>query len=83
MNLSKRLIRIHVTTRSVRNSVEASVDPGIDLHIRTTAPAHDGKANEHVIRLLSDSLSVSKSRIAITKGFKSRIKTIEIRYASG
>lgn len=43
-----------------------------------TAPAVDGKANKALIDLLSRHFAVRKSGIEITKGLKSRIKTITI-----
>lgn len=42
------------------------------------APAVDGKANRALIALLAEHLKVRKSRIEITKGLKSRYKTINI-----
>ena len=43
------------------------------------APAVDGKANRALIALLAEHLKVRKSRIEITKGLKSRHKTINIK----
>ncbi len=43
----------------------------------TAAPIH-GKANKELIKLLSEKLSVSKNRINIIKGEKSKEKVIEI-----
>jgi len=43
-----------------------------------TAPAIDGKANKALIKLLADYFEVPKGRIQITKGLKSRLKTISI-----
>jgi len=46
--------------------------------IYLTAPAVDGKANKALIALLADYFKVRKSKIEITKGLKSRLKTISI-----
>ncbi len=46
--------------------------------IRLKAPAIDGKANEHLIRLLSETLKLPKSGIRIRKGHSSPMKYLEI-----
>jgi hypothetical protein len=46
--------------------------------VYVTAPAVDGKANKALIKILSEHFQTKKSRILITKGLKSRIKTITI-----
>ena len=48
------------------------------LQIRIAAPPIKGKANDELIRLLSDVLGISKSNLAIEKGVTSRKKTIII-----
>lgn len=44
------------------------------------APAKEGRANEAAIRLLSEYLSVPKTRISILKGHKSKNKLIGLRF---
>lgn len=41
-------------------------------------PAKDGKANEGLVRLLSDELGVPKSRIAIVRGHAARVKVVDV-----
>ncbi len=48
------------------------------LKIYLTAAPIDGKANKELIKLLSEKLSVSKSKINIIKGEKSKEKIIEV-----
>ncbi len=48
------------------------------LKLYITAPAVDGKANKALIGFLSKHFKVSKSKIEIIKGLKSRHKTINI-----
>ena len=48
------------------------------LKIYLTAVPVDGKANKELIKLLSQKLNVSKSRIRIIKGEKKKEKIIEI-----
>ena len=46
--------------------------------IYTTTPPDKGKANQAIIKLLAKELNLSKSKITIIKGKKSRHKIIEI-----
>lgn len=48
------------------------------LSVRINAPAHDGKANEALIRFLSETIRMPRSRIRIVSGFTSPFKKIEI-----
>lgn len=48
------------------------------LKVHLSAPAVDGKANKALIELLAEVYHVRKRQIQITKGLKSRIKTINI-----
>lgn len=49
------------------------------LRIRVQAPASEGRANEALVKLLADSLGISKSRISIERGATSRVKVIAIQ----
>jgi uncharacterized protein (TIGR00251 family) len=51
--------------------------PG-ELTVYLRAKAHDGEANEALIKALSKHFSIPKTSIAITRGVKSRHKQIEI-----
>ena len=44
-----------------------------------SAPPADGKANKALLGLLAEHFQVRKSQIEITKGLKSRHKTISIK----
>lgn len=48
------------------------------LRVYLTAVPVDGKANKELIRLLSDVLNVSRSRISIIKGEKNKDKIIKV-----
>lgn len=52
--------------------------PGF-LKIKLQAPAHEGKANQALIKFLSHHFKIPKSNIAIISGTKSREKQINIR----
>ncbi|WNO09346.1 DUF167 family protein [Teredinibacter sp. KSP-S5-2] len=51
---------------------------GDRIKIRITAPPIDGKANSHLLKFLSKSFGVAKSRITIVSGELSRQKTVSI-----
>ncbi len=80
-----------VITRSSRNEVLGienlnQLDFGFkddndelpELRIYLTAVPVDGKANKELIKLLSEELNISKSKINIIKGEKSKEKIIEV-----
>lgn len=50
--------------------------PG-ELTVYLRAKPHDGEANTSLVKLLSKHFDVPKTSITITRGHKSRIKTIE------
>ena len=49
-----------------------------ELTVYLRAKAHDGEANEALIKALSKYLNVPKTSIIVTRGAKSRHKQIEI-----
>lgn len=48
------------------------------LSVKITAQPEKGKANSALIKLLSDTLGIAKSRIEILRGTTSRRKTVSI-----
>ena len=56
---------------------------GDAIKIKIKAKPFNGKANEHLIKLLSKKLSVNQSDISIVKGKSSRKKTLEINNIEG
>lgn len=48
------------------------------LEISVTSPPIDNKANDHLIRLLSDALRIPKSSIQIIRGGHSKSKAVAI-----
>lgn len=67
---------IRVKTNAKQNAVEEG--PGGELRVLVKAPPQEGRANEAVIETLAEHFSVSKSRVAIVGGFKSKIKIVTI-----
>lgn len=66
---------VKVKPGSKQNSVEVSGD---EIILRTTARAHDGEANEAVVKILSKYFKIAKGKIKIVRGEKSKIKTISL-----
>jgi len=48
------------------------------LKIRLTAPPVDGAANEALVKFLSETLSISKSKVEIVSGHTGRQKIVRI-----
>jgi uncharacterized protein len=71
---------VHLKPRAKRDKVTYS-DNGI-IDIAVTSPPIDNKANEHLIRLLSDILKIPKSSIEIIRGGHSKNKAIAIENLS-
>ena len=69
-------LKVHVIPNARRNELSAISREEIRLKVR--AQAQDGKANAEVIRFLAELIDCQKSRIAIKRGEKTRIKIIEI-----
>jgi uncharacterized protein (TIGR00251 family) len=70
-----RTVTVKVTANAKKNAVTSS-ENGLKVHL--TAPAVDGKANKALIELLAGHFKVKRSQIEITKGLKSKTKTITI-----
>ncbi len=74
--MSEAMIRVRVQPGARRDDIAGLV--GGCLRVRVSPPARDGKANQAIVRLLSGVLDVSRSRVRIVKGQKSRDKTVVI-----
>ena len=48
------------------------------LRLRVTAPPEDGKANAAVVRLLAQTLGISRSDLEVVRGHSSRDKFIRV-----
>ena len=67
---------IKVKTSAKENAVQEG--SGGELRVWVKAPPQEGRANEAVIETVATHFKISKSRVAIVGGFKSKIKTIRI-----
>jgi uncharacterized protein (TIGR00251 family) len=71
-------LRIAVqVTPNASKSEAVDVIEGV-LKIRLKAQPIEGKANEALIRFISDQLDVPKSRVSLARGLSSRQKIIEV-----
>lgn len=70
----KIVLEIKVTTNSSITRFKKKAFP--ILEIALNAIPEKGKANEELINFLSKELKLPKSRIEITKGLSSRLKTV-------
>lgn len=76
MKDSKKIFNIRVIPHAKQNKV---VLDGDVLRVYTTTAPENGRANRAVIDLLSEYLSIAKSRIVISKGATSRNKIVVIQ----
>ena len=68
-------IRIKVTPNS---KIEAVIEEGDMFLVRVKEPAKEGRANRAIIKLLADYFGVPQRQIAISSGFSSRNKVIDV-----
>jgi uncharacterized protein (TIGR00251 family) len=70
-------LAVRVTPRASRNEiVEIQSDGTVRIHL--TAPAHEGKANEELIKFLAEIFGVPKSNVDIVAGANGRDKLISV-----
>ena len=72
--MAKISIQVHPGAR--KNEV-LRFETGV-WHIKVAAPPVEGKANEALIKFLSKSLDIPKSKISLEKGTTSRHKIISV-----
>lgn len=73
---NQTLLSVRASTKSSTNSVKAII--GHQLCVHTTVVPAGGQANKCIINLLSDFLSIPKSKIDIYSGVKNRNKVFLI-----
>jgi len=68
-----------LTVRVVPRASTDHVSPQADcLKVRLTAPPVEGKANQHLCRVLGKLFGVPKSRVLVEKGTAGRTKQVRI-----
>lgn len=70
-----RNIVVRVKPQSKKNVVEKDGDLFV---VRTTAPAHEGRANEAVRKLLAEYFKIAPSRVTLARGAAMKEKVFEI-----
>ncbi len=70
------LLKVLVKPNAKKLNIERLSEDTFKINLN--APPIDGKANEKLIKVLSDYLNIPKSRIFIKAGKQSRRKLIEI-----
>jgi uncharacterized protein (TIGR00251 family) len=73
--MSEVKIRVKVIPSS---KIEAVIKEGDGFLVRVKEPAKEGKANRAVIKLLAGYFGVPQRQVAISSGFGSRNKVIDI-----
>ncbi len=75
MNDSQKIFNIRVTPHAKQNKV---VENDGVLRVYTTVAPENGRANEAVVKLLSEYFDVPKSSIKILRGLTGRDKIVSI-----
>ncbi|MBI5420208.1 MAG: YggU family protein [Deltaproteobacteria bacterium] len=70
-------VTVHVSPRSAKEGV-AGFSAGV-LRIRLTAPPVENRANEALVRFLSEALGVPRRQVELVTGEKGRNKVVRIR----
>ena len=70
------MIEVLVKPGSKKGPLVEVIDAGLVVYLREKA--HDGEANEALIRLLAKHFDVAKSQIEIVRGQKSHRKVVKI-----
>ena len=74
--MAKLRLQVRVQTKSSQPGIS---ETGLNKYkVRVGSPPEKGKANEEMIKILSDYLGVAKSSLQIVRGIKGREKIIEI-----
>lgn len=68
--------KVKVKPNSKHQKIEEQPDGSLAVYLKS--PPVDGKANEELIKLLSEKFDVPKSYIIIKSGLSSRQKLVEI-----
>ncbi len=70
------MVKVRVSANAKESRV-VEVGDG-SLEVKVDAKAVDGKANKRLIEILSDHYGVSKSRVKLVSGARSRDKVVDI-----
>ena len=68
---------LHVITNTSRNEIVGRSENG-EYKVKIHFPPVDGAANKNLLKFIASTVRVSKSKVRIVSGLKSRKKIIEI-----
>jgi uncharacterized protein (TIGR00251 family) len=71
-------MRIRVRVKPGAREEKVSREPDGSLLVSVRARAHEGKANEAVVKAVAKALRVPKSQVSIVSGLSSRTKVLEV-----
>ncbi len=69
------LVKVRVVPRAKREEV---IPEGDSLVVKVREPPEGGRANKRVVELLAKHFGVSKSRVEIVRGHRSREKLVRV-----
>ncbi len=70
------LLHVMVVPRAARSRVVGEHDGRLKVHL--AAPPVDGEANQELLRMLSELLNISRSKVELVSGFGGKRKTIRV-----
>ena len=72
---------MRIVVRIKPNAKTGSIEKGSEgeLLVRVKAPAREGKANEALLKALSEYFDIPKSRLSIVNGLGSKNKIVELK----
>jgi uncharacterized protein (TIGR00251 family) len=70
--------RISITIKPNARSAQITALSAVEYRATVREPAHDGQANEALLKLLSHYFGVPKSKIRIVHGHTSRRKIVDL-----
>ena len=71
-------MKISVTAKPGAKKTQIQQISATEIVAHLHAPAHEGRANEELVRALALFFHVSKSRVVLTQGARGKRKVIEI-----
>ncbi|MBI4558699.1 MAG: DUF167 domain-containing protein [Candidatus Hydrogenedentes bacterium] len=77
MSNQEATLEVRVQTRASKDGLR--LEPDGRVRVAVSAPPVDGRANEMVLSLLAKVLGLSKSKVALVRGEKSRFKVVSFR----
>lgn len=74
------LLKCHVQPNATTDEIVGLYNPGPEqrLKIRLKAPALEGKANRHLVKIIAQWFAVPNRQVKIVQGESSRLKTLLI-----